>query len=167
MEREALRREFEGHVSGHGFELVDLETAGTKATPILRLRIERPGADPTQPGQGVTVDECAQVSRAIEQTLDEQEGLAERYVLEVSSAGVERPLVKAADYDRFQGKEIAVKVRNAVGDHGKRLEGILQGLEGDQVVLELAGQHTVRFPLGDVMKAHLVFRWKEKDRKKL
>ena len=165
MERDELQREFEGVVRELGFDLVDVEQAGSKTRPLLRLRIERPGADPTQPGQGVTVDECARVSRAIEEQLDNREDLSERYVLEVSSAGVERPLVKREDWDRFKGKEVTVKTRNAVGDHGKRIEGVLQGINGDEITVVLEGKGPASFPLDDVVKANLVFKWKDRARK--
>src|ERR1041384_1072437 len=106
---EGLKREIETRVAALGFELVDLETAGAKTRPILRLRIDLP--DGSTPGQGVTVADCARVSRDVESFLDERGEVGERYVLEVSSPGLERPLVKRGDYERFADKEVMVQTR--------------------------------------------------------
>ena len=157
---EALGRAIESRVEALGFELVELEQAGSKTRPILRLRIDVEGSTP---GHGVSLDDCARVSRAVESFLDEQPDVGERYVLEVSSPGVERPLVKARDYERFAGKEVSIKTSHPVGDFGKRVEGVLRGINDGRVQLEVAG-HTVEIPRDDIKKAHLVYRWDE-DRK--
>src|SRR6185436_8141837 len=70
MEREALERELGARVEALGYEVVELETAGSNTRPLLRLRIDRPGSEP---GNGVTVDDCTRVSRALQQYLDEQQ----------------------------------------------------------------------------------------------
>lgn len=156
MAQEALEREIETRVEGLGFELVELERVGSKARPILRIRIGRPDAD-----AGVTLDDCSRVSRELETYLDESPELGERYVLEVSSPGVERPLVKPRDYERFAGKEIAIKTSEAIGDLGKRVEGVLRGIdERDVVELDVNGR-TVAVPREQIRKAHLVYRWGE------
>ena len=152
---EALGRAIETRVEALGFELVELEQAGSKTRPILRLRID---VEESTPGHGVSLDDCARVSRAVEGFLDEQPDVAERYVLEVSSPGVERPLVKARDYERFAGKEVAIKTSHPVGDFGKRVEGVLRGINDDRVQLEVDGR-TVEIPRDDIKKAHLVYRW--------
>jgi ribosome maturation factor RimP len=156
MPQEALEREIETRVEGLGYELVELEQVGSKARPILRIRIDRPNSD-----AGVTLDDCSRVSRELESYLDETPELGERYVLEVSSPGVERPLVKPRDYQRFAGKEVAIKTSEAIGDLGKRVEGVLRGIdERDVVELEVQGR-TIEIERGNIKKAHLVFRWDE------
>ncbi|HSL69360.1 MAG TPA: ribosome maturation factor RimP [Longimicrobiales bacterium] len=159
MERTALERELESRVESLGYELVELETLGSKARPLLRLRIDRPGSEP---GKGVTIEDCTRVSRALEAYLDEQSDLGERYTLEVSSPGLERPLTRPADYDRFAGREIALKARTAIGEHGKRIEGVLLGLHDGQVRVELPDREVVTIPRDDVIRAHLIFRWENK-----
>jgi ribosome maturation factor RimP len=152
-----LEQEIESRVAALGFELVELEKAGSKARPILRLRVDRPGSD-----AGVTLADCAHVSRALESLLDGNPNLSERYVLEVSSPGVERPLVKRSDYERFAGKEVSIKTSSAVGDLGKRIEGVLRGInERDVVQLDVAGQ-TVEVEHGNIKKAHLIYKWQDK-----
>lgn len=159
MADDGLEREIEARIDGLGFELVELERVGSKARPILRIRIDRPNSD-----AGVTLDDCSRVSRELENYLDESPELGERYVLEVSSPGVERPLVKPSDYQRFAGKEVAIKTSEAIGDLGKRVEGVLRGIdERDVVELDVQGR-TVEVPREQIKKAHLVFRWE--DRKK-
>jgi ribosome maturation factor RimP len=157
MVDEGLEREIESRIAGLGYELVELEQVGSKARPILRIRIDRPDSD-----AGVTLDDCSRVSRELETYLDESPELSERYVLEVSSPGVERPLVKPRDYQRFTGKEIAIKTSEAIGDLGKRVEGVLRGIDEKGVVeLDVKGR-TVEVPRDQIRKAHLVFRWDEK-----
>jgi len=161
MERdEELTRDLDAQVTTLGYELVDLERGGSRARPILRLRIDRPGAEP---GKGVTVEDCTRVSRAIEHYLEERTDIGETYVLEVSSPGLERPLVKRSDWERFSGREVAVKTHHANGEHGKRVEGLLRGISEDDVIrIELASKEVVDIPRGDVVRAHLIFRWEEK-----
>ncbi|MDH5643140.1 MAG: ribosome maturation factor RimP [Gemmatimonadota bacterium] len=90
-----------------GFELVDFRRKGSAARPILQVRIDH--AD-SAPGRGITHDHCALVSRALEAWLDEEKILGERYVLEVSSAGVERPIRWPEHWRRFRGAEVHVRL---------------------------------------------------------
>jgi ribosome maturation factor RimP len=154
---EGLEREVEARIESLGYELVELEHAGSKARPILRIRIDKPGSD-----NGVTLDDCAQVSRELEAFLDQTPDLGERYVLEVSSPGVERPLVKRRDFERFTGREVAIKTGAAVDDLGKRIEGVLRGInERDVVRIDVQGR-LVEVDRDNIRKAHLVFRWEDK-----
>jgi ribosome maturation factor RimP len=156
MADEGLEREIEARIDGLGFELVELETVGSKARPILRIRIDRPNSE-----AGVTLDDCSRVSRELESYLDESPQVGERYVLEVSSPGIERPLVRPRDYQRFAGKEVAIKTSEAIGDLGKRVEGVLRGIdERDVVELDVNGR-TIEIERGNIKKAHLVYRWDE------
>jgi ribosome maturation factor RimP len=90
-----LEREIEQRVEALGYEFVELERAGSKARPILRLRVDVPGSS-GEPGAGVSVDDCTRISRALEEYLEDASAVPERYVLEVSSPGVERPLLRPA-----------------------------------------------------------------------
>lgn len=158
-----IDRELERRVQALGYELVDLRWGGSGRRPMLKIRIDRSGA---LPGEGVTVDECAEVSRALEPWLDEHEELSERYVLEVSSPGVDRPLVKALDFERFRGERVAVSGgKDVLADKATRLEGELLGLvdegtEAEAVRLRLPSGEEVSIPRSEIRKAHLVFTWK-------
>jgi len=154
-----LERELESRLEELGYELVELERAGSQRRPILRLRIDRPAAEP---GKGVTLDDCVAVSRALEPHLDQRPGLSEQYVLEVSSPGVERPLVKRRDFERFAGQEAALHGKTPLADRARRLEGVLGGVVGEgaeeKVVLRLPGGEEVQIPREQITRAHLVYR---------
>ncbi|KPJ83247.1 MAG: hypothetical protein AMS19_05010 [Gemmatimonas sp. SG8_23] len=154
--------ELEHRVEDLGYELVEIRWGGSGRRPMLKVRIDRPDSTP---GEGVTVDECAAVSRALEAWLDGLEELSERYVLEVSSPGVDRPLVRERDFERFRGEHVAVKGREVLLGRATRLEGELLGLadagtDREAVRLRLPSGEEVRVPRSEIRKAHLVFTWK-------
>lgn len=154
--------ELEGRVSALGYELVDVEWAGSTRRPIVRIRIDLPAE--AGEGAAVGVDDCVRVSRGLESWLDELEGLPERYVLEVSSPGVDRPLTRRRDFERFVGEQVAVKGDDVLAGRARRLEGELVGLAEDaggreRVSLRLPGGEVVEIPRDEITGAHLVFRW--------
>lgn len=161
MASDALTAEMERRVAELGFELVELERAGSRARPILRLRIDRPDSRPGEPA--VSLDDCVRVSRALEPFLDAREDLSDRYVLEVSSPGVERPLVRRRDWERFAGSEVRLKGKQPLAGRARSLEGVLLGLGGgegeERVRLRLPDGEEVEVPLAEVSGANLVYRW--------
>ena len=159
MADETLARELEPRVEALGFELVELEQAGSRQRPILRLSIDRPDSKAGEPG--VSLEDCTVVSRALEPWLDQREGLSDRYVLEVSSPGVERPLVRPRDWERFAGAVVSVRGRDTLAGRARRLEGTLLGLRGDgqdTIALQI-GDEEVEIPLGEIERGNLVYRW--------
>jgi len=154
--------EVEARLEVMGFELVDVRWGGSARRPQLRIRIDRP--DSTA-GYGVTVDDCAKVSRALESWLDDHENMPERYVLEVSSPGVDRPLMRGRDFERFRGEQVAIKGHDVLAGRARRLEGELLGLEEGEgedgaVRLRLADGDEVSIPRAKIAGANLVFTWK-------
>ena len=144
-----------------GYEVVELRWAGSGHRPMLKLRIDR---SDTIPGQGVTVDECARVSRDLESWLDEHEAISERYVLEVSSPGVDRPLSRPRDFERFKGECVAVNGNEVLLGRATRLEGELLGLaesgtDNESVLLRLPSGEEVGILRSEIRKTHLVFTW--------
>jgi ribosome maturation factor RimP len=142
-----------------GLELFELRLGGTKGRPVLDVRIDRTDGDK------VTVDDCARASRAIEAKLDDASFAGARYVLEVSSPGVERPLRNAADFRRFRGRD-AVVTNDAVeggpdaGSREVRITGV-EGGDGEEIIVaEDAGGKSLRIPIRAVRKARLAFNWK-------
>ena len=126
-----LAEEVERRLGQMGFELVEAEWVGSPRKPILRIRMDLPDSVPGE--GGVSVDHCAQVSRSLEPWLDAHPDIPERYVLEVSSPGVERPLTRARDWERFVGQEVLIKGRGLPQELGNRVEGEILGLEaGDE-----------------------------------
>ncbi|HET7583293.1 MAG TPA: hypothetical protein VFK13_00155 [Gemmatimonadaceae bacterium] len=138
-----------------GFELVELRRRGSRARPVVELRIDR------HDGHPITVDDCARASRALEERLDAEGTVGDRYVLEVSSPGVERPLRTVHDWRRFVGQH--AQVTNA--ELGGRVEVEILGVEGDDSDAVV----TVRAPAGDEHRlslatladgdARLAFHW--------
>ncbi|HET8655981.1 MAG TPA: ribosome maturation factor RimP [Longimicrobiaceae bacterium] len=150
-----LDREMGRRLEELGYELVDLERAGDRRRPILRLRI-----DHLEGTAEVTIDDCTRASRALEPFLDEHPGLPATYVLEVSSPGVERPLVRDRDFERFAGREVLVQGREALAGRARRLSGELLGLrDGGLVALRLSDGEEIEVPRAEISKANLVFRW--------
>jgi ribosome maturation factor RimP len=142
-----------------GLELFELKLGGSNGRPVIDVRVER------EDGQKITVEDCAAASRAIETKLDEEDFGGRRYVLEVSSPGVERPLRNAKDWSRFTGSSVVVTT-NVVGDPaGRRTDEVeIVGVEGDAgeeiIIVHDERGHERRFPLAAVEKARLAFHWK-------
>lgn len=157
--------ELEARIDGLGYELVDVQWSGTARRPLVRIRIDRPGSGRgAAPAEGVTVEDCARVSRALEGWLDGLRAMPERYVLEVSSPGVDRPLNRARDFRRFAGRTVAVKGDGPLAGRATRLEGELLGLAqagtGEEIVrLRLHGGEEVEIPRTEITGARLVCEW--------
>lgn len=140
-----------------GVELVELRVLAERGASVVRLTIDRERAD-GKPGSGITIDDCTDVSRALSAILDREETeMPETYRLEVTSPGVERPLVKLADFARFAGREAKIKTTEPVEDK-KYFEGRLLGVEGESVKLEASGR-TYVIPFEAIAKASLIHRF--------
>ena len=141
-----------------GFDLVELRVGGSKGRPVLDVRIDR------RDQQKVAVGDCEKASRAIEARLDAMpDAITGRYVLEVSSPGMERPLKTVADWRRFTGRNVNVKSSRfaAIGGYAE-LEIIgVQGEEGHEqyLVRDLKGNEHTLAP-ADIQEARLAFHWK-------
>lgn len=153
---EALQRIVAEELTPLGYELVELRVGGSKSRPVVDVRIDRVDL------QKVQVGDCERASRAIEARLDaEPSVVTTRYVLEVSSPGMERPLRKAAEWRRFVGRLASV---NSPALHGRQelkivaVEGA-EGAEALRLLDEKKGvEHVVA--LTDVVDARLAFHWK-------
>ncbi|MDB5728887.1 MAG: rimP [Noviherbaspirillum sp.] len=139
---------------GMGYELVDFEQA---ARGLLRVYID---FDPQDADKGnITVEDCEKVSHQLSHVLTVENANYER--LEVSSPGLDRPLKKRADYERFVGQEAAIKLRMPMpgAANRKSFQGVLHAPEGDTLKLEFEGKEgpaMLEFTLADVDKARLV-----------
>ena len=130
----------------HGLELVHVEVAGPDNKPIVRVFIDKP--------QGVTHDDCSEVSTHLGTILDVEDFIHASYTLEVSSPGLERGLYKRADYERFAGSDARMKTRQPIGGQ-RNFRGRLVGLEGDDVIFEDRTNGQVRVPLDLIAKANI------------
>lgn len=162
MADRSLHDVLEERTEALGFELVELERTGAKNRPVLRLRVDRPDSEP---GKGVGLEDCARISRALEEYLDALPTMPGNYVLEVSSPGVERPLVRRRDFERFAGHEVLLKGYAPLAGRDRRLQGELLGLvvgpDSERVRLRLGDGEEVEVPREEIARANLVFRWNE------
>ena len=153
--KEALEALVNEELAPLGLELVELKVGGSKGRPVLDVRVDRLDL------QKVQVGDCERASRAIEARLDAQPDLiTSRYVLEVSSPGMERPLRTEREWRRFVGRKAGV---NSLTLHGRQEVDIV-AVEGEapEVTLRLrdakGNEHVVA--LADVTDARLAFHWK-------
>lgn len=130
----------------HGLELVHAEVAGPDNKPIVRVFIDKP--------QGVTHDDCSEVSTHLGTILDVEDFIHATYTLEVSSPGIERGLYKRADYERFAGSNAKLKIRQPIGGQ-RNFRGRLLGLDGDEIIFDDRTNGRVQIPLDLVTKANL------------
>lgn len=157
--RAELQRELEGRLSRLGYDLVQVEWAGRAHRPVIRLRVERAALD-----RPVSLGDCTTVSREMEAWLDTDPRIPERYVLEVSSPGLERPLTRERDFQRFRGRRIVVQGTGPISGGASRIEGTLLGLADDRkgsasILLQLGEGDEVEVPRARVANARLVHDW--------
>ena len=111
-----------------GFELVRIRLQGGR-TATLQIMADRPEG-------GINVDDCADISTAVSATLDVEDPLEDAYYLEVSSPGIDRPLTRLKDFATFEGYEARLETTQPI-DGRKRFKGVLAGVEGDEVLLNI------------------------------
>ncbi|MGD8414835.1 MAG: ribosome maturation factor RimP [Candidatus Latescibacterota bacterium] len=128
-----------------GFECVKLEVVGSAGSPVVRLYIDKPG--------GVSIGDCSLVSRSIGLLLDREDPIPGKYLLEVSSPGSDRPLVKEEHYQRFAGDTAKVRTSGKSTYIGK-----IESCENGLLKLATENEGTVEIRLADVVKASLIGR---------
>ncbi len=153
MSADALFAPIRDHITGLGFELVDLRRTGTLQRPILQVRVDRPDS---RPGQGVTADDCAVISRSLERFLEARAMVGPRYVLEVSSPGLERPLRRPEHWRRFLGQR--ARVRAAPLSGRSRVE-IVAVPDDEHVTVRLEDGSEITLALDAITEAVLVVDW--------
>ena len=115
-------------IEGLGLELVRIRLMGGK-TRTLQIMVDRPDG-------GIEVDECAACSTAVSAVLDVEDPIEENYILEVSSPGIDRPLTRLKDFDMWVDYEARLETTELI-DGRRRFKGVLQGTEGDEVLIEI------------------------------
>lgn len=149
LSAEALR----AAVAGLGFELVDVRVGGPAARPVIQLRIDVPGGG--RPGSGITTDDCQRVSRALEASLEEAGAVRPRYLLEVSSPGIERPVRFVEHWRRYAGREVRLR---AAGVAGRPVARIVAVPDDGHVELAIGTEHRT-LALDAIREATLVVDW--------
>ncbi len=157
-----------------GCALVDVEMTREGRDPVLRVLVERPdeesGADGDDPAgdrpRGLTIDDCTAISRRLSALLEVHDPIPGRYRLELSSPGLNRPLIKMADYVRFNGRQASIRTRrpldtaDGAGTGRKSFKGRLAGVDGEHVLITV-GETRYRIPFSAIGKANLEYEFKE------
>ena len=149
MQKHYLNDMLEPLIADLGYETVRIITIG-QVNPTLQVMIEV--ADGSR---DINVDDCAKVSRALSAVLDETDPIKDKYVLEVSSPGLDRPLTKPAHFDRFKGYSAKVEMLSEVNGR-KRIKGIIKGLdEQNNILMDMDGTEFV-IAFDNIAKAKII-----------
>jgi len=133
-----------------GYAIVRLRLMGGSETRRLQIMAERPSDG------DMNVEDCARLSRAISEIMDAADPIAGEYTLEVSSPGVDRPLTRLHDFEVFEGYEVKLEL-DRLAEGRKRFRGVLAGVEGEQVGIDLEGEEeTAMVPFSWIVEAKLV-----------
>ncbi|EGT77857.1 ribosome maturation factor RimP [Haemophilus haemolyticus] len=144
-----LQEMLQGAVEDLGCELWGIECQRAGRFMTVRLFIDKEG--------GVTVDDCADVSRQVSAILDVEDPIADKYNLEVSSPGLDRPLFTLQQFERYIGQDIIVHLRIPVMER-RKWQGKLERIENDMVILIVDGQEQV-LVFGNIQKANVVAKF--------
>jgi ribosome maturation factor RimP len=163
---ERVRQIAERVATTNGLEVVDVEFRGGGKSRMLRIVIDKPAAARTDPLGGVTHEDCANLSREVSIILDVEDAVpGGSYVLEVSSPGLDRNLVRAVDFERFCGSRVKLTTRQPINGN-RHFEGRLQDFQQGRLTLDLSAarrkaraadaQQKIEIALENVEKANLV-----------
>jgi len=128
-------------INENGYELVDIEFLKENSNWYLRLYIDKQG--------GFTIDDCELVSKSLGEILEKDDPIDKSYILEVSSPGLDRPLKKESDFERYKGEIVDVKLYKAI-NKTKQFQGILKGLENNIVTIEDDTGKILSFPRQEI-----------------
>ena len=134
-----------------GLSLVDIEYLQDGGYWYVRIYVEKENED-------ITLEDCAALSNKIDEDIDKL--IDQRFFLEVSSPGIERPLKKIADYIRFKGEKAKLSLKHKVNDN-KNFEGIIVDCKDNIIFLEIKEQEIMEIPFSEIRKANLVYEFEE------
>lgn len=147
LDSDGLELLFEPIVQGLGFMLWGVELRVSQKRAYLKVLIDH--------ADGITVDNCSEVSHQISGILDVEDPISVVYILEVSSAGLERPLMKIEHFEKYIGRAIKVRLSWAIEDR-KNFLGKLMKVNGEDITIEMDGA-VVEFPFNAVKRANLIY----------
>jgi ribosome maturation factor RimP len=134
-----------------GFRLVRVTLSGHNGSTV-QIMAERPDGT-------ITIGECAEISRQLSPVFDAHDPIPGRYALEISSPGIDRPLVRRSDFDAWAGHQAKIEIKTPI-EGRKRFRGVLMGREGEVVRIEVehdqSGRKVVGLPIEDIAEARLV-----------
>ena len=135
-------------ITAMGFEFVGYEFARSDGRTIFRIFIDKLP-------KGVSVDDCGEVSRQISAMLDVEDPIQERYNLEVSSPGIDRPLFDLSHYQQQLGQRLRLRLRKGI-EKQRNFVGVLKSIEGESLCLLLEKGEEVQIPFSDIDKANVI-----------
>lgn len=133
-------------IEGLGYECWGIEFISQGKHSVLRVFIDKP--------DGILVEDCETVSRQVSGVLDVEDPIPNEYTLEVSSPGMDRPLFRLDQYERFAGHLVQLRLRMPF-EGRRKYQGILKGIEGDEVIV-VVDEHEFLFPIDSIERANLV-----------
>ncbi len=136
-------------ISDLGFELVQVRLIGSQKLQTLQIMAENPATGK------LDLNGCTAISRSVSALLDVEDPIASAYQLEVSSPGMDRPLTKAADFEKYTGEQISLETEEPDDDGQKRHRGVLTGFSGD-IVTMTTDTGEIKVDLANIVKAKLV-----------
>lgn len=140
----------EPYIEDKDIEVVDIEYVKEGKDWYLRVYIDKP--------EGISIEDCEDLSRYLSDRLDEVDPIKHKYILEVSSPGIERPLKKPKDYERFKGERIYVKLYQPI-DGRKEFVGLLKDYKDGNVYIEIVQGEIMAIPLEKISLARLHFEF--------
>ena len=143
---ETITHTIEPALTEMGYELVRISVQG-KELQTLQIMAERSDR------QEMSLDDCSRISQTASALLDVADPFPGKWVLEVSSPGIDRPLVKLADYDRFKGQTAKIELAEEI-EGRRRFKGILKGIQGEQVLMDFEGTE-LQLPFSQIQHAKL------------
>ena len=149
-----LEPEISGTLDSFGYELVQLKFGGRVGSQTLTIVMDKPG--------GVTSADCTYMASRLSVLLDALDPIEARYTLVVSSPGVNRPLTRDADFERFAGSRVRVRYASAEG-RPKTVMGRLAGVQAGQAKLVLEDGSECQVPLSEVETANILYDWEQAD----
>lgn len=151
LRNHALQELLQPVVAGLGYELLGIEYLPGRADGLLRLYIDHP--------EGICIEDCEQVSHQVSGVLEVEDPIRGKYVLEVSSPGLERPLFALEHFQRFIGQQVKIRLQRPLlleaGNTRKNFSGLLTGVENQDILIEV-DQVIYRLSYEHIDKAHLV-----------
>jgi ribosome maturation factor RimP len=148
MDRESALADLIGPTAdAMGYDLVRVVVSG-RERPTLQIMAER------KDRKAMTLGDCEGLSRAVSAKLDVEDPIKAQYVLEVSSPGIDRPLTRASDFDRFKGHAAKIETKFPL-DGRKRFSGVLRGRDGEAIALDTK-EGPARVPFAEIARAKLV-----------
>ena len=145
-----------------GYRLVRVRITGENGCTV-QIMAERPDGT-------LAIEDCTEISRTLSPLFDIEEPVPGQYHLEVSSPGVDRPLVRASDFERFAGQHVKIEVKELISGR-RRFRGIIEGVENGEALIrselpEFDEPQTIGLSLMNIAEAHIVFEPRPKGRKK-